>query len=93
MGLTLSIVNLIIPQGLIQSDFQDPNKFMLTLHIHVPPTTGFLMHYWHSPTVVIDQYMGDPCNRLSPQWLKTAETEHWFWQSHTLMLEMMLNFV
>ena len=51
------------------------------------------MHYWHSPTVVIDQYMGDSHNQLSPQWLNTVRTECKFWQSRTLMLEMMLYFV
>jgi hypothetical protein len=32
-------------------------------------------------------------DRLSPQWLKNVQIERWFWQSHTLMLEMMLYFV
>jgi hypothetical protein len=89
----LSIANLMICQGLVQDDVQDPEEFTLTLRVCVPPTTGFLMHYWHSPTVVIDQYMGDSCDRLSPQWLKTVQTERRFWQSRTLMLEMMLYFV
>ena len=82
-----------IRQRLVQADLQDPEKFTLTLCVCVPPTTGFLMHYWHSPTIVIDQYMGDSCDRLSPQWLKTVQTERRFWQSRTLMLEMMLYFV
>jgi hypothetical protein len=89
----LGIANLIIHQGLVQGDVQDPDEFTLTLRVRVPPTTGFLMHYWHSPTVVIDRYMGDSCERLSPQWLKTVQTERQFWQSRTLMLEMMLYFV
>ncbi len=88
--LGLGVANLIIRQGL---DEGDPDEFTLTLHVRVPPTTGFLMHYWHSPTVAIDQYMGDSHNRLSPQWLKTVQTECKFWQSRTLMLEMMLYFV
>jgi hypothetical protein len=89
----LGIANLIIRQGLVQGDFQEPDEFTLTLRVRVPPTTGFLMHYWHSPTVVIDQYIGDSCDRLSPQWLKTVQVEHRFWQSRILMLEMMLYFV
>ena len=66
---------------------------MLTLHVDVPLTTGFLMHYWQSPTVVIDQYMEDSCDKHSPQWLETIQTECPFWQSCTLMLDMMLYFV
>jgi hypothetical protein len=65
---------------------------MLTLRVRVPPTTGFLMYYWHSPTVVIDQYTGDSPHELSPEWLKTVQKECRFWQSRTLMLEMMLYF-
>ena len=91
--LTGAFSTLFFSQGLVQNDVQDPDEFTLTLHVRVPPTTGFLMHYWHSPTVVIDQYMGDSRDRLSPQWLETVQTECRFWQSRTLMLEMMLYFV
>jgi len=51
------------------------------------------MYYWHSPTVVIDQYTGDPGDKHSPRWLETVQAEHRFWQRRTLMLEMMLYFV
>ena len=51
------------------------------------------MFYWHSPTVVIDQYTGDSRDKLSPEWLETVQTERRFWQSRTLMLEMMRYFV
>jgi ribosomal protein L16 Arg81 hydroxylase len=72
---------------------QDPDEFTLTLRVRVPPTTSFLMYYWQSPTVVIDQYMGDFRDKFSPEWLETVQTERRFWQSRPLMLEMMLNFV
>ena len=88
-----SIVELIIPQGLVKDGVQDPDEFTLTLRLRVPPTTSFLMYYWQSPTVVIDQYMGEFRDKFSPEWLKTVQTERRFWQSRTLMLEMMLNFV
>jgi len=87
------VANLIICQGLVEGDLQDPKKFTLTLRVCVPPTTGFLMYYWHSPTVVIDQYWGDYHDKLSPEWLETVQTERRFWQNRTLMLEMMLYFV
>jgi len=87
------VANLIISQGLVEHDLQGPNKFTLTLRVSVPPTTGFLMYYWHSPTVVIDQYSGDYRDELSPEWLETVQTECRFWQNRTLMLEMMLYFV
>lgn len=89
----MGVANLIICQGLVEGDAQDTEEFTLTLCVRVPPTTGFLMHYWHSPTVVIDQYMGDSRDEHSPQWLETVQTERRFWQSRTLMLEMMLYFV
>lgn len=88
----LDVAKLIICQGLVKDDVQDPDKFTLTLRVRIPPTTGFLMYYWHSPTVVIDQYTGDPRDKHSPQWLETVQTERRFWQSRTLMLEMMLYF-
>jgi hypothetical protein len=91
--LTWAFPILFFSQGLVQNDVQNPDEFTLTLHVRVPPSTAFLMHYWHSPTVVIDQYTGDSRDRLSPQWLKTVQTVCRFWQSRTLMLEMMLYFV
>lgn len=72
---------------------QRPNEFTLTLRLRVPPTTVVLMHYWRSPTIVVDQYIGDPHDELSPEWLETVQTECRFWQSRTIMLEMMLYFV
>jgi len=51
------------------------------------------MYYWHSSIVVIDQYSGDYRDELSPEWLKTMQTECQFWQNRTLMLEMILYFV
>ena len=89
---TQYVDNLIIYQGFVEGDVQDPDKFTLTLRVRVPPTTCFLMHYWHSPTVIIDQYTGDSPDGLSPQWLETVKTECRFWQNRTLMLEMMLYF-
>ena len=89
----LGVANPIIRQGHVESDIQDPDKFTLTLCVRVPPTTSFLMYYWQSPTLVIDQYTGVAHDKLSPEWLKTVQTECQFWQSHTLMLEMMLYFV
>lgn len=67
--------------------------FTLTLQVCIPPTTGFLMHYWHSPAVIIDQYTEDNLDNLSPNWLETVRTNRRFWQNRILMLEMMLYFV
>jgi hypothetical protein len=50
------------------------------------------MYYWQSPTVVIDKYIAGSRDKLSPEWLETVQTERRFWQSRTLMLEMMLYF-
>ena len=43
--------------------------------------------------MVIDRYTGDSHDKFSPEWLETVQTERRFWQSRTLMLEMMLFFV
>ncbi|KAF8951654.1 hypothetical protein BDZ97DRAFT_1931961 [Flammula alnicola] len=84
------IFNVICEEGLVKGD---PTEFTLTLRVRVPPTAGFLMYYWQSPTVIIDQYRGNPCDSPSPEWLVTVQTERRFWQSRVLMLEMMLYFV
>lgn len=47
------------------------------------------MHYWQSPTVIIDRYTGELHNQLHPEWLRTVQTECRFWQNRTLMLDMM----
>ncbi|KIJ94104.1 hypothetical protein K443DRAFT_12375 [Laccaria amethystina LaAM-08-1] len=83
------ILNVIFKEGL---DNQDPDEFTLTLRVRVPPTTSFFMYYWQSPTVVIDKYIAGSRDKLSPEWLETVQTERRFWQSRTLMLEMMLYF-
>ena len=88
----LGVANLIICQGVVEGDIQHPDEFTLTLCVRIPPTTCFLMYYWQSPTVVIDQYTADSRDKLSPEWLVTVQTERRFWQSRTLMLEMMLYF-
>ncbi|KAF9474539.1 hypothetical protein BDN70DRAFT_310420 [Pholiota conissans] len=87
------ILNVICKEGLVNSVVQNPTEFTLTLHVRVPPTTNYLMHYWHSPTMVIDKYTGDFPSIHSPDWLETVQTVRQFWQSRTLMLEMMLYFV
>ena len=88
----LGVANLIICQGHVEGDIQDPGEFKLTLRIRIPPTACFLMYYWQSPTVIIDQYTADSHDKLSPEWLETVQTERRFWQSRTLMLEMLLYF-
>ncbi|KDR73906.1 hypothetical protein GALMADRAFT_141676 [Galerina marginata CBS 339.88] len=87
------ILNVIQKIGLVEGGVQEPDEFTLTLGVRVPPTAGFLIYYWESPTVVIDQYTGDSHDELSPEWLQTVQADHRFWQSRTLMLEMMLYFV
>jgi len=72
---------------------QDPDKFTLILYLCIPPTSGFLMFYWHSPVVVIGKYTGDTWDTLAPDWLQTVQIECQFWQRRTLMLEMMIHFV
>ena len=50
------------------------------------------MHYWLSPTVVIDQCTEESSNLLLPSWLETVGKKLQFWQSRILVLEMMLYF-
>ncbi|KAF9470885.1 hypothetical protein BDN70DRAFT_901765 [Pholiota conissans] len=74
------------------SAVQNTKEFTLTLRVRIPPTTNYLMHYWQSPTVIIDKYTWNSHGSHSPDWLQTVQTERWFWQSRILMLEMMLYF-
>ncbi|KAF9473203.1 hypothetical protein BDN70DRAFT_899964 [Pholiota conissans] len=73
-------LNVICKEGVVKGDVQ--NEYTLMLRLRVPPTTSFLMYYWRSPTVVIDQYTGDPDAKNSPEWLKTVETVCQFWQRY-----------
>ncbi|KAF9470043.1 hypothetical protein BDN70DRAFT_902429 [Pholiota conissans] len=66
--------------------------FILTLRIRVPPTTVYLLHYWQSPAVIVDQYLGGLDDKQSPNWLRTVDSECHFWQDRTVMLEMMRYF-
>lgn len=89
----LGVAHFINRQGPIEGDAQKPDEFTLTLRVCVPPTSWFLMYYWHSPIVVIDQYTGYSDDKHAPEWLETTQTERRFWQCRTVMLEMMLYFV
>jgi hypothetical protein len=68
-------------------------KFTLTLCLRVPPSSGFLMYYRHSPIVVIDKYTGEEDDALAPEWLRAHRPERKFWQQRSLMLDLILYFV
>ena len=53
------------------------------------------MHYWYSPTVIIDQFTEDSEleGKFFPDWYGAVGTELRFWQGRILMLEMLLYFV
>ncbi|KJA12629.1 hypothetical protein HYPSUDRAFT_152316, partial [Hypholoma sublateritium FD-334 SS-4] len=86
------ILRVIRKEEPVEGILQTRDEFTLTLRIRVPPTTAYLMHYWQSPTIIIDQYTRDPQDQHSPEWLKTVQTECRFWQSRTLMLEIIRYF-
>ena len=77
----------------LPGSFQSPKILTFTLRLRVPQTTGYLLSYWHSPTVIIDQFTEGSLSKHSPDWLEFVKTELKFWQSRILMLEMMLYFV
>ncbi|KAF9475261.1 hypothetical protein BDN70DRAFT_936028 [Pholiota conissans] len=87
------ILNVIRKEGLTENSIRFPDTFTLTLRVRVPPTAGFLMYYWHGPTIIIDECIGKSDGRPSPDWLETVQTERRFWQGRMLMLEMLLYFV
>ena len=70
-----------------------PKKFKLTLCLRVPPSSGFLVYYRHSPIVVIDEYTGEEDDAHAPEWLQAHRLELKFWQQRSLMLDLMLYFV
>ena len=71
----------------------DSKEFKLTLHLCVPPSSGFLVYYRHSPIVVIDEYTGEEEDAHAPEWLRAHQLERKFWQPRSLMLDLMLYFV
>ena len=68
-------------------------EFKLTLCLRVPPSSGFLVYYGHSPVVVIDEYTGEEEEAHAPEWLRAHQLERKFWQQRSLMLDLMLYFV
>ena len=72
---------------------QGLRKFTLTLGLCVPPSSGFLVYYRHSPIVVIDEYAGEEDDAHAPEWLRAHRPEHKFWQQRSLMLDLILYFV
>ena len=68
-------------------------EFKLTLCLCVPPSSGFLVYYRHSPVVVIDEYTGEEEDAHAPEWLRAHQLERKFWQPRSLMLDLMLYFV
>ncbi len=52
------------------------------------------MHYWYSPTVIIDQCSegSELEGKFLPDWYGAVGTELRFWQGRILMLEMLLYF-
>ena len=72
--------------------FEDRNEHMLTLCLRVPPSSGFLVYYIHSPVVVIDRFIGDEDDIHAPEWLRTQRLERRFWQQRSLMLDLLLYF-
>ena len=71
----------------------DPKEFKLTLRLCVPPSSGFLVYYRHSPIVVIDEYTGEEDDADAPEWLRSHQLERKFWQQRSVMLDLMLYFV
>ena len=72
---------------------QGLKKFTLTLGLCVPPSSGFLVYYRHSPIVVIDEYTGEEDDAHAPEWLRAHRPERKFWQQRSLMLDLILYFV
>ncbi|KJA14961.1 hypothetical protein HYPSUDRAFT_149721, partial [Hypholoma sublateritium FD-334 SS-4] len=73
--------------------FEDRNEFSLTLRLRVPPSSGFLKYYIHSPIVVIDKFIGEEDDVHAPEWVQSKRLERRFWQQRSLMLDFLLYFV
>lgn len=71
---------------------EDDNEFVLTLRLRVPPSSGFLAYYIHSPIVVIDKFIGEEGDVNAPQWLQSRRLEYKFWQQRSMMLDFLLHF-
>lgn len=69
------------------------SKFLLTLCLRVPASSGFLVYWQRSPVVVIDRYTGEFDDARAPAWLQAQQPEYRFWQPRSLMLDLILYFV
>ena len=77
---------------LVRRLFEDRNEHTLTLCLRVPPSSGFLAYYIHSPVVAIDRFIGDEDDIHAPEWLQSQRLERRFWQQRSLMLDLLLYF-
>lgn len=88
----LILANPFACQGVIEDPFQDLPTYTLNLRISLPPTSGFLIYFWKSQSVVISTFTGEPEDKTAPDWLQLVAPERKFWQRRSLMVDMMLYF-
>ena len=72
--------------------YEDRNEYTLTLRLRVPPSSGFLAYYIHSPVVVIDRFIGEDDDVHAPEWIQSRRLERRFWQQRSVMLDLLLYF-
>ncbi len=75
-----------------RSPTENDEEFVLALCLRVPPSSGFLAYYIHSPVVVIDKFIGEEGDVNAPQWVQSRRLEYKFWQQRSLMLDLLLYF-
>ncbi|KAF8158093.1 hypothetical protein B0H34DRAFT_707482 [Crassisporium funariophilum] len=79
------VLTLVKVEGAIDGPFQDPHSYSLHLHLLVPPTSGFLVYFRRSPSVILAAYIGhdtDPAP-LAPCWIHDIQPRDTFRQPHT----------
>lgn len=88
----LTSLDPMVCQGKIEDPFQDLPVYTLSLRISIPPTSGFLIYFWRSQSVVVSTFTGESEDKTAPDWLQLVTSEIRFWQRRSLMVDMMLYF-
>ncbi|EDR02114.1 uncharacterized protein LACBIDRAFT_310030 [Laccaria bicolor S238N-H82] len=85
-------VKVVKVEGEIEELFQDPHTFTLYLTVHLHPSSGFLVYYWTSPTVILASYTGTGNELNAPDWVTLVSNPRSFRQPQTHIIELLMIF-
>ena len=50
--------------------FQDPHTFTLSMTVRLQPSSGFLIYFWTSPSVILATHTGHGGELYEPDWVE-----------------------